>query len=357
VATGSTDSFQIARVGASTPIGLTAAASYSAVRAGLVAFTETSHRSSAGDPIRVSSLTGVPPTATRRDRMTLLSRLALADLVREWEPKALRTLGLFVGLPEDVIDRRYDALAFVRGLAGLVAAAVEVPCPVARGYERGRSAFFFALEGAITALHANECDGAIVGSVDSLCAAETLETLDTSRRLLGVVSSDGVIPGEGSAFLLLTASRVADGEGSRVISVSTGREAHHFGTDTVNTAHGMSDVLRTIRQHPAVRGRRVDLLFTCETGERFWTDELAMAYLRNAALMPEPFSRTTMGQAFGDAGAGAGSLQFTMGLQASERRRNARRPCLMLVCGASDNGHLGACLVEGAAVTPDRRFE
>jgi len=91
-------------------------------------------------------------------------------------------------------------------------------------------------------------------------------------------------------------------------------------------------------------------MYTCETGEHFWSEEFSLAYLRNIAIMPEPFIRTMAAESFGDLGAAAGGVMIAMGVHALARigARLVPNP-LLLVCGSSDDGHVGACLIQGPA--------
>ena len=113
-----------------------------------------------------------------------------------------------------------------------------------------------------------------------------------------------------------------------------------------------------LRAHPATQGRRADLLLTCETGEPFWTTELATAYLRNVTLMPEPFTRTTAAEGLGDLGAAGGAVMTALGLCWLARPLRLLAPqspqSLVMVCGSSDDGHVGACLIEGPTTEANR---
>src|SRR5690606_26668087 len=88
---------------------------------------------------------------------------------------------------------------------------------------RGRGAFFVALEAAQRALLARDCDTALVGAVDSLCAPGPLERLARERRLLGP-DPEGVIPGEGAAFLLLARPGFVARRRGRLLCCATARE-------------------------------------------------------------------------------------------------------------------------------------
>src|SRR5690606_40613023 len=113
---------------------------------------------------------------------------------------------------------------------------------------------------------------------------------------------------------------------------ATAREPRHLRQSAPNTAEGLTAVFRALRTDPATGGRRADLLLTSETGEPFWTEELAMAYLRNVALMPEPFTRTTAAEGLGDLGAAAArrgrrGTAARSGTRASSRNRRGAATC------------------------------
>jgi len=90
--------------------------------------------------------------------------------------------------------------------------------------------------------------------------------------------------------------------------------------------------------------RRVDAVFACQPGEAFWPTEFSRAYLRNAALMPEPLQVRTVGECLGDAGAGAGPVM--LGAALYRRGRRAQDGSRTLVYGCADGGKVGACVVE-----------
>lgn len=337
--------------GVCTSLGYTVEASFAAQRAGLVAFVSGPDRGADGELVKTSPVAALKPLRDTAIRLEALALDALGDMRLQPRGGGFARLGLFVGLPHEAHFPAADARGLLQALSDGIAADTGSAPDLIRSNGVGRGAFFFALHDALEALDAGECDGAIVGAVDSLCAPVGVLRLDRAKRLLGAVSSDGLIPGEGAAFVLIAAAQLADPLHCRahVLCASIGREARHFGHEEPNTARAMSAALRKVLTSPSVGRRRADLLYTCETGERYWTDELSLAYFRNVALMPEPFVRMTAAEAFGDLGAAAGAVQFVMGLRALARPKlNGRPNDLLLVCGSSDDGHLGVCMVQRA---------
>jgi 3-oxoacyl-[acyl-carrier-protein] synthase-1 len=330
--------------GAATPLGHDARATAAAARAGVVRFRELNEVAERSP--RVSCLASIPWGRSSAERARELARLALVDLFGSLPCDRPGRLAAWVGVPEP--SPAGDAVE--RALSGLLPA--EVPgLGESTFLHLGRGAFFAALAAAHRALLACACDFAIVGAADSLCAPERLHGLAGERRLLGL-DPEGLIPGEAAAFLLLGrqehAARSRTAVLGSLLGCATAYEARHLRQSEPSTAEALTAVFRELRASPAARGRRVDLLFTCETGEPRWTEEFGLAYLRNVALMPEPLVRTVVAESFGDTGAAAGALAATLGLLRLAREVAAgTSPRLLMVSGSSDEGHVGACLIEG----------
>jgi 3-oxoacyl-[acyl-carrier-protein] synthase I len=351
----------VSGVGVCTPLGHTSRSSYAAFRAGLMSVAETDIVGREGEPLRASYLKTISLTRTRIGRMLDLTALALNDLIGSVQIEANKRIALFLGLPDSIKDSEQEHEEFGEALIPIVRAHIPTFLPRPQFFCNGRSAFFFALEEGLSVLASGTCDVAIVGAVDSMCSKDVLAKLDRERRLLGPSIFDGMIPGEGAALAILERAddiRSTQNQVHAVVSCAvTDVESRHFQQELPNKAEALSKVLRVLFKHPMGHGKRADLLFTCETGERFWTDELSMAYLRNVTLMPEPFVRTMAAETLGDVGAAAGAVLFGLGVHALSRRGRlggTNTPTL-LICGTSDDGHLGACLVQGHVSDQDQR--
>jgi 3-oxoacyl-[acyl-carrier-protein] synthase I len=348
----------VTALGVATPLGLSAAASEAAFRAGMMAVTETAVLGHGGEPLRASWLETLPPELSRPERMRALADLALEDLLdagpREWTAK----LGLFLGLP-GVPD---DDAGGTGALGAAVAAALEEwlspPQRWFLSFHHGRSAAFYALEAAMTALASERCDVALVGGVDSLCAPATLESLDAEHRLLGASPLGGVIPGEAAAFVRLERGDSAEAAGRAKAVLLTAATAHdpcHFYRDEPTRGDGLAAVFRSLRESSWTRGRRAHRLYTGETGEAFWAEELSLAALRNAPIVPEPFVRTMAAESFGDLGAASGAVLLALAIQGFAKHGGHADPLTVLICSSSDDGHVGGCLVASLPRGGDER--
>ena len=336
-----------------TPLGLTVAAAEAAVRAGILPIAETPTLGRGGEPLRACALDLLDRGLARGDRLHQLAALALDELGPTLGDGDGPSPAVFLAMPDPAEDDEDGSgEAAKAAVLGLLAERIPGGPEGVWLFRQGRSAFFFALQAALEAIAEGRHAAALVGAVDSLCAPATLRRLDAAQRLIGASPRGGVIPGEGAGFVLIerayparVSNRVAS---AAVVAVATGHETHHFLQDEPNRADGLTAVFRMLAEHPWGRGRRADVLMTCETGESFWAEELSLAYLRNPSLMPEPFTRTMAAEAFGDVGAAAGAVLMAVGVQGLARLTKQDDPPLLLVCGSSDDGHVGGCLVQGA---------
>jgi 3-oxoacyl-[acyl-carrier-protein] synthase-1 len=175
-----------------------------------------------------------------------------------------------------------------------------------------------------------------------------MEALAAARLTLGHANRDGRIPGEAAGFVALARPGAPKSLGLEalgfVLGTALGVEPHPFTQQIPSLADGLTQVLRQLRLDTAVGARRVDGVLACQPGESYWGTEFSRAYLRNAALMPEPLSVGVSGEGLGDAGAGAGPVMLGGALhRARWRASGARRT---LVYGCADGGRVGACVVE-----------
>jgi 3-oxoacyl-[acyl-carrier-protein] synthase-1 len=88
-------------------------------------------------------------------------------------------------------------------------------------------------------------------------------------------------------------------------------------------------------------------LLSCQTGESFFAQEFVQAYLRNAALMPEPLTTDLVAESLGDVGAAAGAVQSALALEKGLLPELPENPSRVLIYGCSDHGQVGATVVEG----------
>ncbi|WP_304466061.1 3-oxoacyl-ACP synthase [Vitiosangium sp. GDMCC 1.1324] len=332
-------------LGLCTPIGTSARMTLASLRAGLVRFAETEVLDEVGRPVRASRLSLLEASLSRTERMVALGRQALAGVRPLLAGLPKGRVPLYLGLPEAGVGAEVERESLVAGLL----AGAEGRLEVVKVHEAGRAAFFEALAAARADLHSGRAGAlALVGAVDSLGDGASLKTLAAARLHLGRQNPDGRIPGEAAGFVALARPGAPKALGLEITGVvlgtALGVEPRPFAQRAPSLAEGLTAVLRTLRLDAVAGGRRVEGVLACQPGESFWGTEFTRAYLRNAALMPEPLRVHIAGEGLGDAGAGAGPVMLGVALhRARWREHRARRT---LVYGCADGGRVGACVVE-----------
>jgi len=346
-----TDGLAVLKLGLCTPLGLTARATQVEMAAGTVRFSETDVLDKAGEPVRASMLTLLESGLTRTERMTALAVTALQESLRDVASLGIDRLPLLLALPEPGSGAPFKRESLLSALEG-AAAPLRLEVSESTLFPEGRAGFFRALTEAARLVKSRKGGWVLVGGVDSMCDRDSLAHHARAGRNLGPSTRDGILPGEGAGFFLLTA-RVPAGQGSlsshgRVVSCALAQEPHSFLQRKPNLAEGLSDAFRQLRQHPVAGARRVDHLLSCQTGESFWAQELNYAYLRNAVLMPEPLTVSLVAESLGDAGAAAGVIQLGGALHHLQKLKPAHGSAArVLIYGCADAGQVGACVIEG----------
>lgn len=348
---------EVTGLGLCTPLGLQANVVPYEINSGIVRFIETSRCNANGEAIRASQLTLIDEKASRTERMAVMAATAFEDCMTGMPPMRLSDVPVFLALPRVGEGASYSANAIVAALdsisdtmqLGTLSRAVLV--------QEGRGSFFRALELATERLLDIDAPMVIVGAIDSMCDAMTLDVLAMQNRVLGEGNRDGIIPGEAAGFITLTnaGDRTALGQSgeqaaTRIIAVATANEPRPFlysGSRQGGQSEALTQVFAALRADANVMTLRSERLFSCQTSEEYWAQEFINAYLRNAPLLPEPLITHLISQSLGDVGASAGLIQVAQGahmlINEPRGKGSGRRA---LVYGCSDHGLVGACIVE-----------
>jgi 3-oxoacyl-[acyl-carrier-protein] synthase-1 len=358
---------EIVAIGMVTPVGLSAPQTAAAVRAGIGRLAESAVNDRFGAPLVMGLVDDdeLPPLVeeledrcllTRAERLVRLAGPALREALAEAPPDPIPWL---LGLREprapaqgsvaqDLGRRSLPGIAPELGpeilemLSIQTEIAFDASC--SRIYPLGRAAGLVALAEAVELLRRGRAPAVLVGAVDSYLDIGLLEALDAEGRLRTGEVSDGFVPGEGAAFLLLASAGRAGGQGSvplaRVDAVGRAHEAGHLYSEAPHRADGLAAAFHAALDQRARAGAAappIGCVYASLNGESHWAKEWGVAQIRCAAELREPIRVEHPVDCFGDAGAALGPIM--LGLAALE-----------LACGRVD----GSCLVWGAADRGER---
>ena len=318
-------------------LGITNAMSNAAKEAGILPYSEV--ELSDGSFARTARLTAIPENSTRDERISILLETCLENLLAKLTVSVNpgTRIGVSVLTPKDGVITATRQLVYDRINDRLSPGMLEVA--VTPVVEMSRSVFVSILPAASRAIETGNCDLYIVGAVDSLCDESSILKLAKENRLLGAENSDGIIPGEAAALICFSNPEKDEQKIGEFAGCASAVEANSYSKSNPNLADGLTTVFREIG-NLIQRNCAVDFFFSSQTGERFWTDELLRAYLRNGSFMPEPFDIDLVADGFGALGVAASAVQV---VRALNKQSNSSTTSLVYAC--DDLGECAACLV------------
>jgi 3-oxoacyl-[acyl-carrier-protein] synthase I len=185
----------------------------------------------------------------------------------------------------------------------------------------GRSGGLTALAHA-RALLAQRSGPVLIGGLDSYLDHARLRALEQDGRLATLTSHDGLVPGEGAAFVLLGSAGAGARLGSQPIAKVLGHaqaeEPGHLRAPSVpHRGDGLATACRAavseayaadVPSQPAIRSVMSGL-----TGESFWSKEWGVTRIRLADQICEPVRIEHPIELMGDPGAALSPMLLTLG--------------------------------------------
>jgi len=318
---------------ACTSLGFTAAATLSAMEAGLCNFTATTVNDSSGEPAMSARIQDVDAELPRKARLEIVLQHALADL-DDLLPPGPHDVPVLLGVPVDLgADERSALLRVFDGH--------RVSADGQQGwFPYGRASVFAALRHARALLADGACELVVVAGIDSLCAPATVRGLVKADRVLGN-GTEGTIPGEACGCVLLASPShpvARDAERFRIEQVALHRSHTPMPQADRVSADALTATFRTLRESGAERLTRV---VPAHSGEGYFGRSFAHAYLREVEMMPEPLDVKLIADCVGDVGAAAGPI----GLAFAAHLMQAEGAGRTLVYSESDSGEVGAAII------------
>ncbi len=181
---------------------------------------------------------------------------------------------------------------------------------------RGRVAGALAMLEAQRLIHEGRVPFCIIAGVDTLLVAATLAAYETRSRLLTSENSNGFIPGEAGAAVLV--GPPLEG-GLLCAGIGTGQEKATVESEEPLRADGMFQAFRSALQNAGKTMADVDYRITDLNGEQYFFKEAALAVARTLRVTKEKFEIWHPADCIGEVGAAAGPSVFAVGLAATRK--------------------------------------
>lgn len=298
-------------------VGLSAPASCAAIRCALDNFQETNFIDSGGEWIVGSS---VPLEEPWRGITKLVKMLAkvLPECIACDPGIRLEQVPLLLclaeedrpGRPEDLDNRVFNETQKELGISFHPRSAV-IP--------KGRISFAMAMRDARILIYEERFPNVIIAGVDSLLQAPTLTEYEERERLLTSDNSNGFIPGEAAAAVLVQPPR--DGQNGIVCTgLGFGQEKAAVETEDVPLrADGLVTAIQDALTEAGCQLGTTDFRITDLSGEHYGFKEASLAMTRVMRELKEEYDIWHPSDCIGEVGAAIGPAMMTVLLAAMRK--------------------------------------
>jgi 3-oxoacyl-[acyl-carrier-protein] synthase I len=326
----------IVSAGAVTSVGLSAASTCAAIRAGLDDFAETHFVDGQSVPLLGAR---VPDEALHAEADTPGARLGgprkLAAMFVRAATECARAAGgvsaastalLLLG-PE--ADRPGVTGAWLQECFEACQHAVGHSFHAAsRITQIGSPGVAAALHYASELLHAGTVEHVLVAGVDSHLNTEDIQHSLMRQRLLDSLNQDGFIPGEAAACVLVRRCRHTPEADSldrlpvlRVAGVGRAQEPQCLDEDLPSRGKGMGQAMRQALSQAALEPHAIHTRLSDATAESYFFEEASYAWARVLReRSPEGHRFSTPANQVGHVGAAMGPLLLALALDAARKR-------------------------------------
>jgi 3-oxoacyl-[acyl-carrier-protein] synthase I len=333
-------------------VGLTAASACAAIRAKVAGFHELPYLDLYGEEVVGSAAPDLGSDFEDPDRLVELACLAIENCAPDLAALAKRRLPLLLGLSE---PGRPGGVADPNALLGAIEARLGVKFHpddtrlVPGGHVAGVEAMRLARE-----LLRSGAPACLVAAVDSYANAASLGWLERSGRLKSFHNSDGVIPGEAAAAVLVR-SRPSDvsGAAAKVCGLGFAHEAAGVLSDEPMLGLGLARAARAALEDAGLEMGDVDFRLSDVTGESYGFREQALAVARLLKERRECLPIWHCADAIGDTGAAAALCQFVVAADAYRKRYAPGRRALCYASAVA-GGRAAAVLERWPLATSDQ---
>jgi 3-oxoacyl-[acyl-carrier-protein] synthase-1 len=333
----------ILSTGMVTAVGLTAPASCAAIRAKLSNPTQTRFIDAGGEWIFAHQVT-LEQAWRGLIKLSKMASMAIAECLDGVPREQWSAIPLLLCVAEQERPGRLDGLddalfADIEQQLGVHFASESAIVP------HGRVGAVIALARARAMLNGQPAPFVVIAAADSLLTWPTLSAYARDERLLRAHNSNGFMPGEGSAAVLL--GRAGENNALLCAGIGFGLEKASIDSSEPLRADGLATALREALAGSGTELHQLDYRITDLSGEQYYFKEAALALARILRSPKEEFDIWHPAECIGETGAVAGVALLAVA-DAAWRKGYAAGPSV-LVHIANDAGQRAAVVLRSRA--------
>jgi 3-oxoacyl-[acyl-carrier-protein] synthase-1 len=330
----------IVSAGMVTAVGLDAPSSCAAMRVGITGFVDT-HFLYGGEWLIGAP---VPLEGASRGREKHLRMLvsALRECLASTRGVSASEIPVFLAVAENDRPGRLDGLddTLLHEAGARLGIAFHPDSAVLPG---GRTAGVKALDQARRAVQRGH-PYSVVAAVDGFLNGATLTAYDRRRRLITAKNTDGFIPGEAAAAILVGPCSASDAEDELCcLGIGFAKESATVESEEPLRGEGLAEAFRQALANAGIDWTRVDYQIAAISGEQYGFKEAALAALKTVRPVKHGFDLWHPSDCIGEVGAAAVPCMLGVALAAA-RKRYAPGPGVLCFAGA-DSGRRAAVVL------------
>lgn len=331
-------------------VGLDAPSACAAIRCAMDNFQETRYMDKGGEWIIGSSV----PLATNvrgRTRLVKMVSMALQECLQHFATVP-DEIPLFLCVAERERPGRMDGLE--EHLFGEIEAELgyQFHAQESRGIPLGRVSAAVALKHARELIYEKQFPYVLIAGVDSLLVGPTLAAFEENERLLTSQNSNGFIPGEAGAAILVCnpslhpSTSSSGGPATQLLcqGIGFGQEAANVMAEHPLRADGMVNALQLALSEAGYEMADLDFRIADISGEQYYFKEAALALSRTLRKRKEHFYIWHPADCIGNVGAAIGVVMIIVALTASRKQYAYGRRMICQFGG--DSGQRAAAVIE-----------
>jgi 3-oxoacyl-[acyl-carrier-protein] synthase-1 len=300
-----------------TGVGLSAPASCAAIRCGINNFQETRFMDSAGEWIVASEVPLEEPWRGPEKQARMLASVLEETFDTDPGLSPAETPVIFCfsererpgrldNLNERVLEATQRLLDFQLHSGSMT-------------ISQGRVGGAVGLREARRMLYEQRIPAVIVAAVDSYLSAQTLTAYEAKRRLLTATNSNGFIPGEGAAAVIVKRPRPSEHPQLIMLGLGFGVEKSTIESEEPLRADGLVQAIQASLSEAGADLGSLDVRITDVSGEQYWFKEASLAITRILRTKKDEFDIWHAADCIGETGSTAGPAAFNVAWSANEK--------------------------------------
>jgi 3-oxoacyl-[acyl-carrier-protein] synthase-1 len=324
-----------------TGVGLTSPSTCAAIRCAIDRFEETRYVDRSGEWI-IGSAVPLEKPWRGLDKLTRMLAPAIRECLRDCDPREVSRIPLLLCVAERSRPARQDGLE--QQLFGAVEAELGVRFDRrSRTVAAGRVGAAVALNLARELVHGEGCRYCVIAGVDSYLLTGTVSAYEKRDRLLTTRHSNGFVPGEAAAAVLVAGPKADPAAELICLGVGLARETATIESDLPLRADGMVLAVKNAMAESGVTVADTDYRLTDLNCEQYGFREAVLTLGRTLRVIKEEHDIWHPADCIGEVGAAIGPCVLGIALTAA---RKGYAPGPGVLCHfANDDGERAALLL------------